>query len=278
MMSLSRVIKSSHFPSSDKEAKKITIKKLFQYETFQPLIGHETHGEEQQVIPMNQSDTEEAISQRLKESEEQANQLISEAKAEIKQMYDQLELDQVEAHNQQQLAYQEMQEQGYQEGLMNGRNDGFKEYASVIEEANSVIMSAKDEYYKIIERAEPVIVELAVELCHRMIGTQLKEEATTWNRLVQQVIKEVQEHEEVKIYVHPSWYERTRQQKEELQSLVTHTEELYIYADHGLSEYGCIIETKFGRIDATIDHQLNELKQQLLLRLEEVGHESQVTD
>ncbi|WP_100373205.1 flagellar assembly protein FliH [Bacillus sp. FJAT-45037] len=271
---MSKLIKSRQSTATDQEVKTITIRNLFEENAFQLLI--DSSEEDGDVQSGGHLEFERAKTRQLKEVKQEAEEMIEQAKKDIEKMYEQLERDQQQATEQQEVAFEHMKEQGYKEGLQQGREDGFSEYSAVIEEANTVIMSAKDEYNKVLADAEPVIVELAVELTKRMINEHLEPDSPLWGQLVKQVIKEVQEHEEVKIYVHPTWFERTRQQKEELQHLLSHTEVLYIYADAQLSENGCIIESKFGRIDATVDHQLEELKKQLLVQLEEVDHESEV--
>lgn len=269
---MSKVIKSVHSKSSFKQAKQIVIRKLSEDESFQPLI----HAEEEQheesfssASTINSNDTDKIVKQKLDEADQKVKQMIEDAELHIKEMYEQIEFDKSEAIKEQEYMYEQMREEGYQAGLLKGREDGFNEYKESIEEANSIIMSAKDEYHKVVEQAEPVIVDLAVELCRRVIGHGLVGLPEVWDQFVKQVIKEVQEHEDVKIYVHPDWFERTRQQKEELHLFLTHCEELYIYADPALAENGCVIETKYGRMDATIDHQLTQLKKQLHDRLEE---------
>lgn len=47
--------------------------------------------------------------------------------------------------------------------------------------------------------------------------------------------------------------------------------DFYIYPDEELSEMDCIIESANGRIDASIDSQLEEIKNKLIELLESEG-------
>lgn len=79
----------------------------------------------------------------------------------------------------------------------------------------------------------------------------------------------MREQSEVKVYVHPFYYEMLVQQKDELRAVFNQPTDIFIYPDEQLTENGCVIETPFGRIDASVDTQLQQIKQQLLERLEE---------
>lgn len=57
--------------------------------------------------------------------------------------------------------------------------------------------------------------------------------------------------------------------KNELKTLVTNDTDLYVYANAELNEQDCFIESAFGRIDLSIDTQLEQLKEQLLDLLDE---------
>src|SRR5690606_25122513 len=114
----------------------------------------------------------------------------------------------------------------------------------LINEAKEVIHQSETQFEKTIDSASPVIIELAAALAKRIVGTEMDRNDDVWSMLLQQVMLEVREHEQVKIYVHPNWYDKTIQQKEELEQLLSRTEKLYIYPDAGLQENGCIVETK----------------------------------
>ncbi len=164
-------------------------------------------------------------------------------------------------------------EQGYEEGFAQGQIDGQQTYDSLIEQAKTIISQSEQEFEKTIDSAEPVMIDLSIALTKKMIGLNLEENPAIWSALLKQVMLEVREHEHVKLYVHPDWYMQTTQQKEELEQLLSHTEKLYIYPDAGLMENGCIVESKYGRIDATLDRQLHELKTQLFEKWREGPNE-----
>jgi flagellar assembly protein FliH len=73
---------------------------------------------------------------------------------------------------------------------------------------------------------------------------------------------EVKREEDIRLFVSPMHYHATVDLTNEL-SKVTNTD-IVVYPDESKGENGCIIETKYGQIDASLDSQLDELKEKLL--------------
>ncbi|WP_157800861.1 flagellar assembly protein FliH [Bacillus solitudinis] len=263
---MSNIIKSKNAEKSLAETKKIGIRKLFDENAFQDLtFGNETDKPLVDEAPQ----IEKLIQQELEDAKQQAKQIIAEAQEEAEIIKGQMDEKQNQLEQDIEIAINNSQQQGFNEGFEQGKQSGFEEYSNLITEAKTIVQRAEEDYLQVIEQAEPVILDLASTLCYRIIGKGLELDEELWNSMLHQVMLEVREHENVKIYVHPLWYERTLLQKDELQRMLSHTEKLYIYPDAGLEEQGCLIETKFGRIDATIDSQLRQLKTQLFEKLRE---------
>lgn len=232
----------------------------------------EEQGDEQDQRP-SKEELAKQIEEQLQEAEKRANQIIVDAEAHAKDIRDQLQLERQQAEKEIEEAIVAGYEQGYQEGFVKGQQDGEQTYISLIDQAKTIISQSELEFEKTIDSAEPVMIDLAVALTKRIIGKHLEDNPDTWSSLLKQVMLEVREHEHVKIYVHPDWYMQTTQQKEELEQLLSHTEKLYIYPDAGLMENGCVVETQYGRIDATLDRQLQELKTLLIEKWKEGPNE-----
>ncbi|WP_227935809.1 flagellar assembly protein FliH [Alkalihalobacillus deserti] len=271
---MSKIIKSLHSSHAKVETKQITIRNLFEEGIFNKL---ELNSDSMQLKETEQIDNLEERKKRIEAEVEdaqiKANQLIADAEENARKLVEEVELERQQALLEMEQVRQEASEKGYQEGFERGQNVGFDSYSNLIKQAQAIISQSEQEYEKTLDSAEPVIVELATALTSRIIGWQLTEKPEIWSSLLKQVMTEVREHENVKIYVHPDWFERTTHQKEELEQLLSHTENLFIYPDAGLMKNGCVIESKYGRIEATVDKQLEELKEQLLEKLKEGEHE-----
>lgn len=82
--------------------------------------------------------------------------------------------------------------------------------------------------------------------------------------IVKNVLKEAAGYKEVDLHIHPGQYAFVMDNKEELDALFPNDTKCYVYPDDSLKPYQVYIESGSGRIDASIDIQLSELKAKLL--------------
>lgn len=203
------------------------------------------------------------------EKQKEANELIENAKQEIYEWKQQL-LEQEEKLKQEaELKFQQAVAEGEKKGYEAGYEAGFQAYASEIKKAQQIIERAKEDYRQKLEESEPVMLQLAMEVAKKIIGDTLEKNEDAWIHLVKEAVKEVQGQEEIKIFVHPDWYEKTLNHQDEIKEIALHTRDVYIFPSHDVEENSCFIETPFGRLDASVDSQLKELKRALLEKLKE---------
>lgn len=270
MILLSRVIKSPFALSKAEDKKMIGIKNIFS-----PLESSELNNKENETSTSIRYD-EAAIAEAenlLASAKQDAEEIRKQALDEAELIRNQILNEKKKVEEETEYAKEQARKSGYDEGFQQGLKEGKQTYDISILEAQRIVDMAKKDYVETIERAEPIIVELAIAISEKIIGEALKENKECWGTLLEQVMMEVREQDVIKIYVHPIWYERTLQQKEEIENLLSHGQELYIYPDSKLQETACIVETPFGQIDASIDSQLSEMKVQLLEKLKEKANE-----
>lgn len=270
MILLSKVIKSSFAKAVPDEIKTISIKRFYDDKNVDANGTYSDEIEDERSLPASY---EEKAATIISSAEKEAAAMIERARLEADQVLKTAEAEKQKVEQELLGIKEEAKLIGQQEGFQQGIQEGKIEYESFIAQAKDIVSKAQMDYRETIDKAEPVILDLAIAISEKIIGTALEKEHDLWSSLIKQVIQEVKEHEEIKIYVHPLWYEKTIQQKEELRALLSYNQELLIYPDTQLSENGCILETPFGRIDASVDSQLLEIKKQLLEKLKEEGDE-----
>lgn len=255
MILLSRIIKSYY--AKEQAEKEISIK----IRPF-PTIDLNQEGQDQEL-----ADT--SIYERVEQAKHNAETIIKEAKeqaevilGEIQQARDQWEL------NDKPMYIEQAQKEGYQQGAEDGIQKGYSEMTDTILNAKEIVDLSKQEYEKQIVSAEPVILELAIKVAEKIIGFELNENNETFLSIVKRTIKEARDNREVQLHVHPSQYPFILSQKEELEAIFPKNTDFYIYPDEDLAENSCIIESENGRIDASVDSQLQEMKTKLIELLE----------
>jgi flagellar assembly protein FliH len=259
MILLSRLIKSHYVKPQDEERKVIRL---------QPLAV--------QTIK-DESESPELMVSRLKA---EAEQLLVEAKVEADQIMTEAQVNLQETNNhiaqlradweiEKEQLIQTVQAQAFQEGFQQGEKEATEQYALILKEARQIVDKAKSDYMVQVEQSEEVILKLGLKVAEKILRVQLEEKREEFLQIVKHAIKEVKDYPDINIIVHPFMYELVLSQKDELRALFNRDKSLFIYADEELQETGCVIESSFGRIDASIDSQLAELKVKLLELLEE---------
>lgn len=254
MILLSRLIKSFSPISGQSEKKVISIKILEQTKIEQEP---EQFGRTDMLI--------EAI---LQEARQEAESIIKAAKLEAEKVYQHIHEQREELEHEKRAALEEARKQGFAAGVEEGRKSGYEEYKGMIQSAKEVVDSAKHDYQLHIESSERAILELGMKAAEKIIGRILEDEHEEFLSIVKRALKEAREYSEIQLHVNPLHYDLLLSHKEEMIIIFPKETDLYIYPDDDLSQTSCIIESANGRIEASVDSQLEEIKRRLFELLE----------
>jgi flagellar assembly protein FliH len=252
MISLSRVIKSSFANTTLEEKRVIGI---------QNLRLSRDDSEEYEVDMTNLHVEAEAI---IQEAKHKAEQILAKAQLELENTQAEIHNQKLHWESEKQHLYSLAKEEGRALGLEEGRHEGLEQYKSLIAEARDIIHLSKIEHTSLIESSEETILKLGVRVAEKIVNKQLAENQEEFLMIVKRAIKEVSEYTQIQIHVHPRYFELLLNQKEELKNLFNKETDISIFPNEELSETGCMIESSFGRIDASVDSQLIEIKNKLL--------------
>jgi flagellar assembly protein FliH len=249
-------------------------------------VRPQPHDEDRKVIRLqpltiqtikDESESHEIVISRLKAEAEnllanakvQAEQIMTEAQVNLQETNNHIAQLRADWETEKEQLIQTVQTQAFEEGFQQGEKDATEQYAQTLLEARQIVDKAKTDYMEQVEQSEEVILKLGLKVAEKVLRVQLEERREDFLQIVKHAIKEVKDYADINIIVHPYMYELVLSQKDELRALFNRDKSLFIYADEELQETGCVIESSFGRIDASIDSQLGELKIKLLDLLEE---------
>ncbi len=253
---LSSIIKSTYANHVHDSAKTIEIKPLF---SGRNLINSN-----------GQTAKNECPDKILTEAKEASTRLYEEAEARLLEARQQIEAERQQWENEKIQLYEAEKKKGFNAGYSEGQQAGYEDYTSLIEEARTAVNVAKKDYTDYLSQAEEVILELGFTLAEKVIGQNLQHKnEKSFVSLVKHAIKEVRESKELRVFVAPCHYEMVCENKQQLFDILNGEASLFIYADENLTDEHCIIESMYGKLDASVDSQLTELKKKLKLRLME---------
>ncbi|MBR8659495.1 MULTISPECIES: flagellar assembly protein FliH [Brevibacillus] len=272
MISLSRIIKLSHYQASDESVfLELRTSPLQTEQTSERLQeNHQLVKNAEEEAKIILQDAEETAQGVLREAMEQAEEIKRQALAEVERWWE-------EKRREAEALFQETREQasreGYDAGYADGKRQALEEETACVEQARSLLEQAYAEKERIIAEAEPFLVELSVDVAQKVIGTELHSSPEMVLEMVKKLLRRSRVHGHVAVCVNHRHYAFVQEQRAQLLALLDGQAELSIYPDHTVQDDGCVIRTPLGSIDARIDTQLHEIKQCLL----DIARGSEVT-
>lgn len=250
------------------------------------IIKHETSvipEQGRQTIPLQQVEfkkehhEEELVNETeasqlvLSDAEDQASRIVEQANSELEKTMAEINQRRAAFEEERMQLIEEAKQAGYQDGFQKGETDANMQYQSILDQANDIVSLAKQDYEEKIESSAEKIVELAFELAKR-VWYSAEDTKDQFLALVKQVISEVKEYDDISIYVDPEHYDHVMESKDELIRILQKDTHLAIYSDEKAPKGTCYVETSFGKVEASVDTQMNQLKEKLLEVIDSGDH------
>ncbi|MNZ61302.1 flagellar assembly protein H [compost metagenome] len=154
--------------------------------------------------------------------------------------------------------------QGFEEGKTEAQNSLQAKIEEMMNEASTVLQHAYMEKERIVQEAEPFLVELSCAIAEKVIDKQLDLEPEYTIELIKQSLSRKREQGTLTLCVAPSQFAFVQAAREELSLVIDSQAELQILPDPSVQDKGCVIRSSYGSVDARIDTQLVEIKKELL--------------
>ena len=197
--------------------------------------------------------------EQLKQKIEEARNELAGLQAQIEQEKEQaqLEIDQMKAK-----AFEEANEQGYQEGYRKGL-DSVQELQKQCEDER---LQQEQEYQKNLEEMDPLMVDTLCDVYSHIFKVEAKEHKELVLKLLQDTLLKVDGTGSIIVHVAKEDYAYVQEQKGALlEEAGMQSGSVEIVSDAALARAQCMIETEGGVYDCSLDTELAELKRRLML-------------
>lgn len=142
-------------------------------------------------------------------------------------------------------------EQALGEQLLQQRNE-------MAELQNGVVNSLKQMLPQMAREMESVLIQLALESAQKLVAG-LPIDSKTVEAVVREALSQVQDMTEVSIRIHPDDLALLRKHESPLLEGLPETGPLRFVGSSDVSRGGCVIQTRFGVIDAQRETKLEQL-------------------
>ncbi|MBN2125237.1 MAG: hypothetical protein JW821_13150 [Deltaproteobacteria bacterium] len=159
-----------------------------------------------------------------------------------------------------------LEREAYQKGFEQGRKDGqalenrqMEERARQMEILFSELTNCKAQLY---EEAEEELLRLSLLLAKKIVREEIRTQGSVVQRVLRDAITFLADRGRIRIRIHPEDMEEVRDLLPELASR-SKGGQFQVTEDRAIERGGCLLETGFGRINATVQDQLAVLEEEM---------------
>jgi flagellar biosynthesis/type III secretory pathway protein FliH len=160
----------------------------------------------------------------------------------------------------------ELEKEAYRKGFEQGQRDGFaieeKQMADKARRLENLLTELGGLKAQIVSKTEKELLELAIGIAKCVVNAEVKIDPKVIERTVRAASTLVVDRSRIRIVINPDDMEAVKGLLPEL-ATTTKGAKLKIAEDPTIERGGCILETGFGRINATIESQLAALQKEL---------------
>ncbi len=160
-----------------------------------------------------------------------------------------------------------LEREAYEKGFEQGRKDGFALEEKQIEEQRQQMEALFSEIHglktTLFREAEEEAVTLSRRIARRIVRREIETDPGVIHRSVRAALDFVADRSRLAISIHPEDMEEVRKILPELASM-TDGGSFKVVEDASVERGGCLLETGFGRINATVSNQLDVIDKVIL--------------
>lgn len=204
------------------------------------------------------------------QGEQKAQELIENANSQAQQIIEQ-------AKNEAFAQVDEIIQKAHDEGFEAGHQEGFDNITEELQDkiiaVNDFAKSNFDVKNNIIKSAYLDIINLIVEIAHKVCSKSLKLNDDILKEITQNAIQSLKDKENITIIVSPQMAEKIYAISDELKEKIPQLSTIKIIEDASVSSDGTIVESPLSRVDSRVKSQINEIADRLLAKLDSTPNE-----
>ncbi len=167
--------------------------------------------------------------------------------------------------------WQEHLREREQAAFENGRMEGerslggqlLQQRNELVELQNGILNSLQQTLPRLIQENETALMNLALELAQKIVGG-LPVDQTMVENVVREALQQANDTSEMMVQLHPEDLALLRKHNSPLLNGLPETGPLRFSGSTGIGRGGCIVQTRFGLIDAQRETKVEQLRKALL--------------
>ncbi len=152
-----------------------------------------------------------------------------------------------------------IEEQAYQDGVAAGLKQAEDKLAQATNALTQAAQKLSTQSESIMQRSAEDMLHLVMAIARRIIQVEVNEHKETIVRIVQQTISAAVQAEEFHIRVNPEDLHILNEHKPLFIASLSGLSNIEFVSDGSITRGGCVLESSAGRVDATLETQLDEI-------------------
>ncbi|EAT15805.1 hypothetical protein HTZ97_14675 [Desulfuromonas acetoxidans] len=156
-----------------------------------------------------------------------------------------------------------IRQEGYDEGKQAGLDEANAQLSKTTKALAEACRQLSGQRQKMLDGSREDMLRIVLAIAERVVLTELSVHREAINRTIQQAIQAAVSAEEFHIKINPADMDVVQGHKPLFIASLTGLTNIEFVADPSVTAGGCILESPVGRVDATIEAQMEEIVQTL---------------
>ena len=157
----------------------------------------------------------------------------------------------------------EAYEKGFDQGEKDGRELGQKKIVKSIENIENLFIELGNLKTEILKQCEKEILELVFSIAQKIIHKKIDEDDKIIKEVVIEAMHSVTEKSQIVIKVNQEDFDTIENMKPEFFRTFKDLKSIVVTPDLSANRGGCLLETPYGDIDASVEARLDKIQQSL---------------
>lgn len=198
------------------------------------------------------AEAEERSERILAEARQEAARIIEDAKCRAEEIVASAEADAERIKD-------EAEKKGKQDGYKKGLEEAKDEFCNILGEIGKIRDQARKEYGLLLDSAEADIIHMVLDIARKVIETEVSVNREYLLEIIKNAILRCTDRDNIILKVSPHDFDFVLESREKLNAMVDGIEEMEIRKEASLARGSCVVETRYGIIDAGINTKMDKI-------------------
>ncbi len=153
----------------------------------------------------------------------------------------------------------QIEKEAFEKGFAEGKAEGQKEITAKVQEVARVLVEIQKERQLLYSKYEEDVLGLIKMMVDKIVDHEVSVNPRVISACLKKTLSYVIENSRVKIHLNGVDFNRIKEASMERPEILEGFNQLELIEDQSISQGGCLLETEFGEVDATIDNRKEKL-------------------